>query len=150
MHQAITWANVDPVLCRHMTSLGPNELTHCPLGIVKVSSPNTCYGLNSWALLVKLPSCDTSICWLRWWLGAIRQQAITSANFDQDLGLFMLLLGRNKLKSIILLMNKTEWGSSWSTYHQLLSNFSPIQYHKLDNWNVQESFDLWFTFFPHF
>ena len=24
--QAITWANVDPDLCRHMTSLGPNEL----------------------------------------------------------------------------------------------------------------------------
>ena len=23
---AITWANVDPVLCRHMASLGPNEL----------------------------------------------------------------------------------------------------------------------------
>ena len=25
--QAITWANVDPDLCRHMASLGPNELT---------------------------------------------------------------------------------------------------------------------------
>ena len=25
--QAITWANVDPDLCRHMTSLGHNELT---------------------------------------------------------------------------------------------------------------------------
>ena len=24
--QAITWANVDPDLCRHMASLGPNEL----------------------------------------------------------------------------------------------------------------------------
>ena len=26
-HQAITWANVDPDLCRQMASLGPNELT---------------------------------------------------------------------------------------------------------------------------
>ena len=26
-HQAITWANVDPDLCRHMASQGPNELT---------------------------------------------------------------------------------------------------------------------------
>ena len=26
-HQAITWTNVDPVLCRHMVSLGHNELT---------------------------------------------------------------------------------------------------------------------------
>ena len=24
--QAITWANVDPDLCRHMASLGPSEL----------------------------------------------------------------------------------------------------------------------------
>ena len=27
--QAITWTNVDPDLCRHMVSLGQNELTHC-------------------------------------------------------------------------------------------------------------------------
>ena len=32
--QAITWANVDPDLCRHMVSLGPNELTHWSLGNV--------------------------------------------------------------------------------------------------------------------
>ena len=25
--QAITWANVDSVLCHHLASLGPNELT---------------------------------------------------------------------------------------------------------------------------
>ena len=23
--QAITWANIDPVFCRHVASLGPNE-----------------------------------------------------------------------------------------------------------------------------
>ena len=28
MQQAITWANVDPDLCRHMASLGHNELTN--------------------------------------------------------------------------------------------------------------------------
>ena len=27
MQQAITWANVDPVFCHHMASLGPNELS---------------------------------------------------------------------------------------------------------------------------
>ena len=27
MQQAITWANVDPDLCRHMASLGHNELS---------------------------------------------------------------------------------------------------------------------------
>ena len=26
MQQAITWANVDPYLCRHLASLGHNEL----------------------------------------------------------------------------------------------------------------------------
>ena len=26
--QAITWTNIDPDLCRHMASLGHNELTH--------------------------------------------------------------------------------------------------------------------------
>ena len=26
-HQAITWANVDPDLCRHMASLAHNDLT---------------------------------------------------------------------------------------------------------------------------
>ena len=29
--QANTWAKVDPDLCRHMVSLGHNELTHLPL-----------------------------------------------------------------------------------------------------------------------
>ena len=29
--QAITWANVEPDPCRHMASLGHNELTHLPL-----------------------------------------------------------------------------------------------------------------------
>ena len=28
MQQAITWANVDPDLCRHLASLGHNELSH--------------------------------------------------------------------------------------------------------------------------
>ena len=31
--QAITWANVDPDPCRHMASLGRNELTHCGTGM---------------------------------------------------------------------------------------------------------------------
>ena len=37
-HQAITWANVDPDLCRQMASLGLNELTHSHCG------PETPYG----------------------------------------------------------------------------------------------------------
>ena len=30
MQQAITWANDDPDLCRHMASLGPNENLQAP------------------------------------------------------------------------------------------------------------------------
>ena len=29
--QAISWANIDPDLCRHMVSLGHNELTHAQI-----------------------------------------------------------------------------------------------------------------------
>ena len=37
MQQAITWANIDPDLCRHMVSLGHNEnATH-------ISPPLSCY-----------------------------------------------------------------------------------------------------------
>ena len=32
--QAITWANVDLDLCRHVASLGLNKLIHCLLGDV--------------------------------------------------------------------------------------------------------------------
>ena len=47
--QAITWANVDPDLCRHMVSLDHNELTHWGL-----SAPshylNQCSHIVNWAL----------------------------------------------------------------------------------------------------
>ena len=39
-HQAITWANVDPVLCRYMASLGHNELSTC---VISVMSNGTKY-----------------------------------------------------------------------------------------------------------
>ena len=31
---AITWANIDLDLCRHMASLGLNELTHLPMATI--------------------------------------------------------------------------------------------------------------------
>ena len=34
--------------------------------------------------------------WFRWWLGAVRQQAITWANVDLDLYYHMVLLGHNE------------------------------------------------------
>ena len=45
--QAITWANVDPDLCRHMASQGHNELTHWPLGDVAVI---LYYNMTVWIL----------------------------------------------------------------------------------------------------
>ena len=56
-------------------------------------------------MIVKLPSdeCHWTLLmisqhWLRWWLGAVRQQAITWANFDPDLSHHMASLGPNELK----------------------------------------------------
>ena len=41
MQQVITWANVDPDLCRHMASLGHNELTDMtPMSSVIRPLPN--------------------------------------------------------------------------------------------------------------
>ena len=34
--QAITWSNVDPDLCRHMASLGHNELSHWNLKLLSL------------------------------------------------------------------------------------------------------------------
>ena len=55
-------------------------------------------------MTVKLPSSEcnwnllmTSQHWFRWWLGAFRQQNITSANVDPDLCHHMVSLGHNEL-----------------------------------------------------
>ena len=43
--QVITWANVDPDLCRHMVSLGHNELITC------ISPPFSFNVLNEYTFL---------------------------------------------------------------------------------------------------
>ena len=60
--------------------------------------------LEAWASLVNLPTGDchwTSLIisqhWFRWWLGAVRQQAITWANVDPDSCHNMASLGHNEL-----------------------------------------------------
>ena len=72
--------------------------------ISKVLSPNMCYGLSSWVLLVTLLTgkCHrtplmTSQHWFGYWLGAVRQQSITWANIDTDLCHHMASLSHNEL-----------------------------------------------------
>ena len=62
--------------------------------------------------LVKLPSDEShwtllmiSQHWFRWWLGAVRQQAITWVNVDPDLCRHMVSLGHNELNAFV---NKNE------------------------------------------
>ena len=47
-HQAITWANVDPDLCRHMVSLSHNELTHLSMDKMAVILEVTFWNSFSW------------------------------------------------------------------------------------------------------
>ena len=65
--------------------------------------------IDSWDIVVKLPS---SYChwtplmmsqhWFRWWLGTIRQQAITSAIADSALFHHIVSLGHNEWTYILL------------------------------------------------
>ena len=50
--QAITWANVDPYLCRHMASLGHNELT------INFINQQELRGTWNWAPNITQESCD--------------------------------------------------------------------------------------------
>ena len=51
--------------------------------------------------------------WIRWWLGAVRQQAITWTNIKQDLCPHMVLLGHNELNANV------QFGDiSWSKQFQ--------------------------------
>ena len=60
--------------------------------------------ISVWSVLVTLLSGECYITplminqhWLRWWLGAVRQHAITWANIDQDLRRPLVSLGHNAL-----------------------------------------------------
>ena len=71
---------------------------------LQLQYPNTCYGL-SLELPVKLLSgkCHGAALmisqhWFRWWLGAVRQQAITWANIDPDLCRHMASPSQSDLK----------------------------------------------------
>ena len=86
-------------------------LTHWPLGdvaiILKLYPSNSCHGLNSCAISVKLLSgaCQRTLLiisqnWVRQWLGTVRQQAITWANVDSDLCRHMASLRVNELTMI--------------------------------------------------
>ena len=44
--------------------------------------------------------------WFRWWLGAVRQQAITWANVDPDLCCHMASLGHSELSSAFVLRKR--------------------------------------------
>ena len=84
------------------------ELTHWPLAdlnkILYKWFSKWFQWLMAGASLVKLPSdeCHCSLLmirqhWIRWWLGAVRQQAITWANVDPDLCRHVVSLGHNEL-----------------------------------------------------
>ena len=90
-----------------------HTLTHCPMGqvevILQVHITNSFYKLISWALTVKLVLGECrwapliiSQHWFRWWLGAIRQQAITWADIDPELCHHMVSLGHNELTHLLV------------------------------------------------
>ena len=121
-----------------------HKLTHGPLGDVVISKWNlqTCYGLDSWAL-VKLLSDECHYRTpkmigqhsFRWWLGAIRQQAITWANVDPKLWRHMASVGHNELTSQHIL---GDWFSiGWPRCHI-----------EANTW--RQSFCKWQVQFMHF
>ena len=78
-------------------------LTHWPLGdmaaVLNIRFLNSFFWIVAWALAVKSLSSEchrNSLMrrqhWLRWWLGAIRQLAITWANVDQDICCHMVVI----------------------------------------------------------
>ena len=90
-------------------------LTHWPLGdpnaILKMQFSILFYWLASSDLLMIMPSNKwhrtllmINQHWFRWWLGAVRQQAITWANVDSVSCLLMASLGHNGLTDYSLAM----------------------------------------------
>ena len=83
-------------------------LTHWPLGdvaiILELSFWNSLCRIVDWALTMKLltSKCYRTLLmkchhWFRWWLGAVRQQAINWTNIDHDLCHHMASQGFNEL-----------------------------------------------------
>ena len=54
----------------------------------------------AWASLVKRPK--VIVTWLRWWLGAVRQQTIIWASVDPDLFQHMASLGHTELIDLVM------------------------------------------------
>ena len=116
--------NVGQDLWCYMAALGHNKLTHWPLrdvaAILKLKFSNSLYESISWVLPAKLlgmhqtPINGKS----RLWLGAIRQQAVTWVNIDQDLYHHMLSLSHNELTHYGLRASKAYMyqvaGLSWA------------------------------------
>ena len=95
----IAWRHTETA-CHYMNSLALGDFN----GILKVWFSNSLYRIFAWAWNVKLladechrTSLMRSQYRFRWWLGAVRQQAITWANVDPYLRCHMALLGHSEL-----------------------------------------------------
>ena len=86
------------------------SMSRCGSNFKRIYSANICYGLSSWALLVKLlswefhrtPLISSQSTMVQ--VMAIRQQVFTQANYDPDICYHLALLGHNKLIIPILIM----------------------------------------------
>ena len=83
--------------------LNPLATGRCGNNFESVISPSMCYGLISWAHVKflsaqchRMPLMISQHC-VRYWLGAVRQQADTWANVDLDLCCHRASLGHNEL-----------------------------------------------------
>ena len=93
-----------------VTMFGNIMLSHRPqvdlVAILKAQLSNSLWKIVAWALAIymQLLSCEChrislmiSLCWLRYWLGGIRQQVITWANVDPTSCCHMASLGHTEL-----------------------------------------------------
>ena len=135
-----------------------DTLTHCLMGqvevILQVHISNSFYKLISWALIVKLvlgecrrTSVIISQHWFRWWLGAIRWQAITCANIDPEQCHHIVSLGHNELTHLLLVSHICVGGYGQHWFRQWLVAYS-VPSHYLNqcwvivNWTLKKKLQL--------
>ena len=93
----------------HSSLPGVNEFTHWPLGDPNKILDNQFQNKFQWLMArASVEKQSSNECyrtlemisqhWSRWWLGAIRQQAITWANADSELCCHIASLGHNELR----------------------------------------------------
>ena len=90
------------------------------------------YWLVSWDLLMIMPSAECHVAslkisqhWLRWWLGAVRHQAITWANVDPELCHYMASLDHNELMHMIYDKHYANLKCRW--YHEWIAHLWPFK-----------------------